>query len=76
MGTREFQALQCALTRHETACESKVKTTATTQAVSRKSALVCVTFWNSFKLTWMLTARQEPLEGGIDGSDSSFGTNV
>ena len=25
-GHREFQALQCALTRHETACESKVKT--------------------------------------------------
>ena len=29
-GHREFQALQCALTRHETACESKVKTTTTT----------------------------------------------
>ena len=24
-GHREFQALQCALTRHETACESRVK---------------------------------------------------
>ena len=26
-GRRKFKALQCALTRHETACESKVKTT-------------------------------------------------
>ena len=32
-GRRKFKALQCALTRHETACESKVKTTLFTTTI-------------------------------------------
>ena len=35
-GRREFKSLQCALSRHETACESRVKTTTTTTTTTKQ----------------------------------------
>ena len=43
---RQTQALQCALTRHETACESKVKTTATTTTTTKTTTTTTKTINN------------------------------